>query len=222
MISRIADIGAFFRERAEDLKRIARQTRGDVELGDVQNEAWIAASELGKKRGYAVDFSDYQDQEALLSRLYGRFVRFAEKHFRYGVKLDTDWDREESTAFAAVLARILTAPASSNPEARLQQLQEGTQVSAAVAQSYSQAAAYVLLLMRFDWEAVDVARHLKIATTTLRLRLRRAGVLAKQQPSLFDRICSVDPSFRATIGKPPRPERVHLRGEQWAWSFQDG
>jgi hypothetical protein len=89
-------IAKFFQERSSDLRRIVRATRGDVELGDVESEAWLVAADLGRKRGYPIDFADRQDQETLLGTLYNRLVKFAEKHLRHAVKLDTDWDREES------------------------------------------------------------------------------------------------------------------------------
>jgi hypothetical protein len=72
----------FFKDRAADLKRIASGARGKAELGDVESEAWLAAVDAGKKRGYPIDFADPADQQMLLGRLYNRFVKYAEKHLR--------------------------------------------------------------------------------------------------------------------------------------------
>lgn len=212
-------IGRFLRERSADLQRIVRHARGDVELGDVQNEAWLVATDLQRRRGYPIDFSDSTDQESVLGRLYNRFVKYAEKHFRYAVKLDVDWDKEESTALGAVLARILTAPASASPDDRIQKQQEGKDVLAAVQRSYSEAAAYVLLLMRFDWDASELAGHLRIAIATLRMKLKLAGIKVKVQPSLFDGWDRISPDFTPTSGRPALPSCVHLSGTQWSWEF---
>jgi hypothetical protein len=213
-------IAKFFKDRAEDLKRIVRAARGDVELGEVESEAYLAAEDIGHKRGYPFDFTDQVDQQTLLGRLYNRLVKFADKNIRFAVKLDTDWDREESTSFGATLARLLTAPASYDPAVSLEATQDGDEVQAAVQRSYSEAAAYVLLLMRFDWEAKDLAIHLRIALYTLRERLRIAGFKVKFQPSLFDGVARIPEDFPANV----RPERVtrqpvHLEGEQVAWTF---
>jgi hypothetical protein len=213
-------IAKFFKDRAEDLKRIVRGSRGDVELGEVESEAYLAAEDIGNKRGYPFDFSDQVDQNTLLGRLYNRLVKFADKNIRFAVKLDTDWDREESTSFGATLARLLTAPASYDPQVCLEAAQDGDQVHAAVQRSYSEAAAYVLLLMRFDWETKSLAAHLRIALDTLRVRLRIAGFKVKFQPSLFDGIEKIDHDFPATVrlNKLNR-QAVHLEGEQVAWTF---
>lgn len=213
-------IAKFFKDRVKDLKQIARGAQGDLELSDVENEAWIEAQKLGESRGAPVNFLDHGDQEHLLARLYNRLVKYANTTLRYAVRLDKDWDREESTAFGATLARLLTAPASYDPVVSLEASQDGDEVQAAVQRSYSEAAAYVLLLMRFDWEAKDLAIHLRIALASLRLRLRIAGFKVKFQPSLFDGVAKIPEDFPANV----RPERVtrqpvHLEGEQVAWTF---
>jgi hypothetical protein len=213
-------IAQFFKDRASDLRRIVSRTKGDVELGDVESEAWLAAADIERKRGYPFDFADPNDQETLLGRLYNRLVKYAEQHFRHAVKLDVDWDKEESTAFGAVLARLLAAPVSSDPAARLQQEQDSADVGEAVTRSYSEASAYVLLLMRFEWEALELAMHLQIALATLRLRLRRASAKVNVQPSLFDGVEKIDRHFRPTIGAPKlQGETAQLAGHQWEWSF---
>lgn len=210
----------FFRDRADDLKRIARATRGDTELGDVQNEAWLVTVDIERKRGYPVDFAVRADQETVIGTLYNRLVKFAEKHLRHAVRLDTDWDKDESTSFGAVLARLLTAPFSSRPDARLRQSQDAAEAPDTVQRSYSEASAYVLLLMRFDWDRPELADHLRIALGTLNSRLRFAGAKAAMQRSVFDGVEKIPVDFAPTIGPPRGPnERRHLAGEQWEWRF---
>jgi hypothetical protein len=213
-------IAKFFKDRVEDLRRIAYGSQEDLELSDVQNEAWIEAQKLGESRGVPVDFLNRGDQEHLLARLYNRLVKYASRTLGYAARLDEDWDREESTSFGATLSRLLTSPASDDPQISLEAAQDSDLLHAAVQRSYSEAAAYVLLLMRFDWEAMDLARHLRIALHTLRVRLKIAGYKVKFQPSLFDGVQKIPEDFPASV----RPERVtrqpvHLEGEQVAWTF---
>lgn len=210
----VGGIAQFFNDRAADLRQIARGTKGEIEVSEVESEAWLAAVEIEKKRGYRIDFTDAADQQTLLARLYNRLVKYAEKHIRYAVKLDTDWDREESTAFGAVLARLLTAPTTADPLVQLQQRQDSKEVAVAVQRSYSQASAYVILLTRFEWEAKELADHLRISVTTLKLRLKRSGVTVKVQPSLFDGIEIICPDFLPLILRRANQIRVHLIGEQ--------
>lgn len=213
-------IARFFQHRLSELKRIASGSRGDFELSDVQNEAWLEAHKLGETRGFPVDFMDRADQNHLLARLYNRLVKYSDKTVRFAVKLDTDWDREESTAYGAVLARFLTAPVASDPQASLPDPHDSLKMSDAVQNSYSEAAAYVLLLMRFEWDARDLSGYLHIALNTLRLKLRVAGQKVSVQPSLFDRIEKVREDFEPALWlKRSSIQTVHLEGSQRAWMF---
>ena len=57
----LGSIALFFDDRAADLRRIVRRTKGDIELGDVESEAWLAAADIARKRGYPFDFADPAD-----------------------------------------------------------------------------------------------------------------------------------------------------------------
>ena len=82
--------------------------------------------------------------------MHNRFVKYADKAVRNAVKLDRDWDNEDGERAGAVLARLLTAPLDSDPQMRLQLHEERQELGAIVRHSYSEAAAYVLLLVRVD------------------------------------------------------------------------
>ena len=56
----------FLLNRATDLRRIARNCRGEAELGDVQNQVWLVAQEIQNRRGHPIIFDDPSDQELLL------------------------------------------------------------------------------------------------------------------------------------------------------------
>lgn len=213
-------IAQFFKFRVKDLKRIAYGAQENLQLSDVESEAWLEAQKLEASRGAPVNFLDRGDQDHLLARLYNRLVKYANKTLRYAVSLDADWDREENTSFGATLARMLAAPAGSDPQSVLDDSDEELIVAEAVQNSYSEASAYVLLLARFDWNATELAADLRIALTTLRLRVRVAGLKVKIQDSLFDRIEQIKPDFSPTTWAPRAVHQVvHLEGEQRAWTF---
>ncbi len=202
------------------LRRIVWATRGEVQAGDVESEAWLIATDIGAKRGRPMDLQAPEDQETLLGALYNRLVKFTERHLRYAVKLDTDWDKEDSTSHGAVLSELLAAPAMSDPAIRALQEEQGHALVDAVRHSYSEASAYVLLLIRFEWDAPELAVHLHVGLATFRHRLKRSGAKAKEEPSLFDGVESVDRDFPETIGRPVvATQRAHLTGNQWGWAF---
>lgn len=88
--------------------------------------------------------------------------------------------------------------------------------------SYSQASAYVILLHRFDWDLADLADHLCIVVATLRAKVCASGAWMASQPSLFDRINTVELDFSPRLGK-----RYALRKDvesiqaQLAWCTPD-
>jgi len=64
------------------------------------------------------------DQQLVLSWLQCKLVRFAEKSIRFAVKLDKDWDNEDSESATNALARLLTAPEQFDPLVRMQAEEE--------------------------------------------------------------------------------------------------
>ena len=126
---------------------------------------------------------------------------------RYAVRLDRDWDSEDSEQTGSALARLLTAPLDTDPQIRQQAMDEQEDLDEAVMRSYSEAAAYVLLLIRVDWHLEDLADLLLIGCGTLKLRMRASGLLARIQPSLFDGVARIDRDF-----DPWRKRRALRRG----------
>lgn len=169
----------FLETRRSDLRRIAAQTRGELSVDELASESWIMAIEIGQRRHWQFDFADEDDQDALLAWMHNRFVKYAEKAVRYAVKLDRDWDNEDGERAGATLARLLTAPLQSDPQAAQQAQEEQQELFAIVRHSYSEAAAYVLLLIRVDWHIEDLAALLRVGLCALRQRLKKAGLLAR-------------------------------------------
>lgn len=211
MTPRADAIDRFLVDKASALRRIANATRGDMTFEDVRQEAWLVASDIGKRRGYSLDFGDAEDAELVLAWLFRKLVSFAEKQSRYAQRIDKDWDDSESAGNG--LARLLTSPLDADPMQRLLRREEDDGYEQLVRHSFSEASAYVLLLVRFDWDAEELAEGLFITVATLRKRLQRAGIRAKFQASFFDGLVTIDPDFRPTLAR--RYLKNPLGGPSW-------
>ncbi len=194
-------IKLFLDSRRQDLRRIAARTCGEYTIEDVCSEAWLIAEEISQKRGFAIDYLNWDDQEKLLSWLYARLVRYADKSVRFAVKLDRDWDAEDADSAMGALVRLLTAPDQFDPLVRLLDDEDRFDPMALIQYSYSQASAYVILLHRFDWDLADLADHLRIVVATLRANVCASGAWMAGQPSLFDRINTIDLDFLPRVAK---------------------
>ena len=87
----------FVRQRQDDLKRIANKTRGEYQLADVENVAWLLAQDMHSRNGISIDFLNHQYQERLLSHVYQELVRCQETHVRHATQLDhSRMDDEEN------------------------------------------------------------------------------------------------------------------------------
>lgn len=184
----------FLQRRRSDLQRIARQSADQLGLHEMASEAWIAADGIGTRRKLPLNFSNPVDQEALLGYLYSRLVKYPRRSVRYAARLDQslcgDGDEPGPT-----LASLLVAPHDSDPQIRQMLQEESESFRAVMRSSYSQAAAYVLLLVRVEWQLSDLASMLWISVETLRKRMRSCAGLAGVQSSLFDGADSIDEDF---------------------------
>ena len=211
----------FLETRRGDLRRIAAQTRGELSVDELASESWLIAIEIGQRRQWPFDFADEDDQDTLFAWMHNRFVKYAEKAVRYAIKLDRDWDNQDGERAGATLARLLTAPLQSVPQVAQQAHEEQHELLAVVRHNSSEAAAYVLLLIRVDWHIEDLAALLWIGVGALRQRLKKAGLLARVQPSLFDGVDVIDSDFtpRRRSGPSRRTTQNNAHGPQTAMSF---
>lgn len=185
----------FLQRRQQELQRIARATRGELCLHDVQSEAWLTALRIQERRGREFDFADEDDQDQLLAWLYQDLVKWADTKIRYAVKLDQSADDDDHDRTGAMLARTLTAPLETDPQVLQGMVEEQADFRTRVLKSYSQAAAYALLLLRVQGSIADLATLLYTTRSTVLKRMRRAGLLALRQPTLFDGVSQIDPGF---------------------------
>lgn len=203
-----------------DLRRIAWSSRGEYSVDDLCSEAWLISDEIGRKRGFAVDLSNGDDRRSILARLYNKLIRFAEKNVRFAVRLDKDWGSEDSDSAVNRLARLLTAPEDFDPLIRMQADEDQPSALQLIKYSYSQASAYVILLDRFDWEQEMLAGYLNLAVSSLRRRMIASGTHMKYQPSLFDRIQSVEHDFVPMVARSATCRSYPvLEIQQIGWEF---
>lgn len=185
----------FLRCRRSDLRRIVRQSLDRLEMCEVESEAWLVAQVLSDRCDRALDFRDAADQDALLGRLYAQLEKWTGVSVRNHGRRDRSLDDEDR---GPVLSNLLRAAHDTDPEVRQILREERREFLEVVRSSYSQAAAYVLLLIRVEWELRDLADLLWIGVETLRKRIARCADLAGVQPTLFDGIDHIDPDFTPT------------------------
>lgn len=185
----------FSRERRNDLKRIAYATRGEMTADDLTSEAWLLAQDIEEKLGRPFDFASELDQDRLLAWMYSKFVKYADKAVRNAVKLDVGWDDEAEEGAGVRLSKLLTAPDNSDPHKQRMAQEESLELLQAVRRSYSQAAAFVILLVRTDWDVRALAADLWLGVATLRRRMGQAADLATRQSTLFDGVEEIPLDF---------------------------
>jgi hypothetical protein len=185
----------FSRDRRNDLKRIAYATRGEMSADDLTSEAWLLGLEIEEKLGRPFDFTSPLDQDRLLAWMHNRFVKYADKSVRHAIKLDTGWDDDAEDSAGARISRMLLAPDGTDPLKHHVAQEEGMELLQAARRSYSQAAAYVILLVRSEWDMRALAADLWLGVTTLRRRMGAAAEIVKHQPALFDGVEEIPLDF---------------------------
>lgn len=210
-------LGEFLKHRTRDLARIARQSRGRAEVGDLISEAWLFVMEQELKRGIPLDPASVQDQELLLGFLYNKHINFVNPVSRFGISLDQVLEDAGGDELPALMDRQ-RAPESCEPLQYLLGLDEDIpDPFAVVAASYSQAAAYLILLERFAWSAIGLAELFCISVRALLVRLCQAGEVLRVQPSLFDGIERVSRDFQPAPRRRLPGRRAGQGPEGQAW-----
>lgn len=198
-------------------RRIAAATRGEVEAGEMQGEAWLLIQDIESREGRVLDLNAADDQQSLLRRLYNKLVKFPDRTIRFASKLDAPARGGEGQTVGDHLEPFLAAPTSFDPAARIEHAEALEEEQASLRRSYSQATAYVLLLQRFRFDKTVLAQHLQLAVATLDGRIRSAAASVKVQPSVFDGVEVIADDFQPTIARPVA--RVAAQGLPPAQSF---
>jgi hypothetical protein len=169
----------------------------DEDRADLEQSAFTVALELEREREHAIDFSNADDQAAFKKRLQREW-----RQFRGGRRRGPSFDESRTNHDGGLLpslAEKLPGRKDSDPlealaaselalerEAELMALREST---------YSQFAAYLTLLLNYDWNGKEAAAHLAISLGALNARTRRCYEHQDRQPSLFDRLLTISRSF---------------------------
>ncbi|WP_156226377.1 hypothetical protein [Herbaspirillum chlorophenolicum] len=190
-------------DKIADFRRIVRQAKGEVELEDLQNSAWIIAAEISEKQQKQINFEDADDQDRLLTTLYGRSVKGRDRATRYAVRLDQT--KEGADEDLPPLIEMLPGPANADPFQSLLEQEELKMdliaLDEALAATFSQAVAYAISLEKFQ-DIESLGSFLALTKATLTQRISRATYSVRIQSSLFDGIERISRSFMPKAGRP--------------------
>lgn len=170
----------FVRQRLANLRRIAYETRGEYQLADVENVAWLMAHDMRTAKGIPIDFLDRDDQQLLLSYVYQELVCYSETQVRHAIRLDHDRTDDEDEH---PLIHTLVNDGGRDPLADLL-AREAVQQAQQADGGNSLAAAYASLLDRFGNKVRVVADFLLVSVSTVRRHYTRAIQLARHQVPL--------------------------------------
>lgn len=209
---------AFLKDKTPDLRRIARNTHGDMTVDELKNEVWLVAKDIERKRGYPVNFTSSDDHQVVLSWMYMEFVTKRHSVNRYAVHLDQEHDIGDGDAVR--LLDRLAADDAANPLMRLILLEDAVDAEELLAASYSQAAAYVAVFYCFRYDREKICAYLVVSDGALMARVRFAIRTVRMQSSLFDGVETIDESFMPMRGRQYalRIEPCHTV-EQACWDF---
>ena len=153
----------FILQRKRDLQRISRATRGEHQLGDVVNEAWILVHSGKGSDGRPVDLSGEAGQQQLLKYLYAHLVNFTERKIRNAVRLDHAPKHSDDKGGDHPLTHVLASNDRRTVLDELIELETTAECEARLIEHGSLAVAYVHLLRRYGNNMAAVARHLRIS-----------------------------------------------------------
>lgn len=173
------------------LQRIANQTQGEMTVDDLKGELWLLVQELQSDEKIAA-LPSIEFQQNILSRLYGRFVKFASKQLRYAIHLDYETDDENCDNKNWLDSLAAT---SEDPVTYMCRIEEAQQQENRLKSCFSQATAYLKLLENFRSNRSAIAKHLALSWGWLRCKIQRACNHVRWQHSLFDGIEEVADHF---------------------------
>lgn len=207
---------AFLKARRGDFRRIAAATKGEFTAEDLHGEAWLIGDHLAGKRGEPIDWADPRDQDLIFSVIYFQKVKKERKRRTLERPLEIENDDGETFSWCSMI------PASEelDPLERLVAKDDLSDIERLLAQSYSQAAAYVMVYYHFGNCRDKICAYLLVAVGTWYRLMRNAKAIFDVQPSLFDRISQIAEDFM------PLPRRQYAAliestcsAEQWKWDF---
>ena len=208
---------SFLAKMKAGFRRISRQTRDDVPVEDLENDAFVLALEIGERRGRMIDFADPADQELVMRALHVEKVKRGDWKMRRAVRLDHSLDEDDE---GDTLKERLPAAAVADPLVSLLDRESAVDVDAKLAERYSQATAYAITFSNFKNDRQKVCMHLVISGGTLARRVAGAIHTVKVQPSMFDRVERIPSDFVPLRGTGYADVNKDMRQmRQQAWDF---
>ena len=200
-----------------NFRRLARMTKNEMQVEDLQSESWILAHQISQKRGFKIDFSDEQDADLLIRALYVNHVRRGDWKLRKSIRIDNSPSDDDSSIN---WENLIPARETSDPLYTLLERETGFELEKMLRSSYSQATAYVKMFEHFNFDRETICTYLVIKNDTLLVRFRCAANVVRRQPSLFDRNELIPEDFTGIPGKfYMLPEARSTAGVQMAWKF---
>jgi hypothetical protein len=185
----------------EQLRRIARGTRGEHSIDDLKAEAWIAAHDIQHEEGIEFEPEDDGFQQAILSKLRKTFGKFANRKMRFALQLDHEQPGNDGEFLPNSVAASLAGPQSYEPEVALELAEERAVHELCLIERFTEAVAYLRTFSHFDHDKRAIATYLAIPMSTLETRLRCAERIAASQRSIFDRVEVVPLDFMPRRGR---------------------
>jgi hypothetical protein len=205
---------SFLARAASRLTRIAKATKSNLRAKDLHGDVWIAASEIGDKRGRPVDFGDPYDQELVFARVYSQNRKLRDGRLHFAVSLDAE--NEEGLRWSERIGESV----SSDPVAVLTRRAKTIEEDVGIAGNYSQYAAYTVALTNFDSDPPRLSAHLAISEGALKQRMSKAVEIVERQNSMFDGFEEIDPAFMPLAGREPvAKEEVTIEAAQRELAF---
>ncbi|MCI3206535.1 MULTISPECIES: hypothetical protein [Pandoraea] len=181
------------------LRRIARASKNEYEVEDLESEAYLEAVAYVAENGDVAP-EDAALQEGILTRLMRRFGFFANYKDRGAYRLDQESRTDDGEFVVNSVAARLTADVSTEPAEILERAQREWEQEETVSGRFSEAVAYLRTFQNFHGGKVELASYLAIHPRTLDTRLRRAMALEGRQPSMFDGIEILSEDFHPAQG----------------------
>ena len=183
------DLQLFLLKAKSRLERIARSTGSGARAIDLYGEVWIAICTLQERLGRELNLFRAEDEDSIFSLVYSSLRRQKDWQLHFADSLDFD-DGEG--------LRLSERISDTRPD----EAREQAESYDVLASRYSEALAYTVALSNFRSEYALLAKHLAIAVSTLRARMRKLNEKAGRQPSLFDGKQRMDENFVPLPGRP--------------------
>ncbi|WP_334108799.1 hypothetical protein [Methylobacillus sp.] len=194
------------------LRSIAYKTKAEYSLGDLENEAYILLEDFIAAHGRYPDLACPKDINWVPARLGFRYVKHDDYRLKKAFRIHAD-DESDTPAFD------IPAPEQSNPLFLLLFNEDHVEKQQLLMRSYSEAIAYLISFDHFDANKKKLSAFLCITPRTLGQHIEKFIKVYTVQPSLFDRLETIDHAFMPYPGIPKTRIGSMAEAHQFFWKF---